>query len=172
MTVRQAAVAAGLAKSGAGRWPGGDRGARDEQRRTVAGGIADSVDGLVRERFSQYGQHLAGQLCRGGGAFAGPEPKQDRQTHRMRTERQPHDDPDDHPPIAAAEFGRALRRPVMGPKRVMDLLAPAAKQRAASHRDDRCAAGQQPAGDQPGGRGAGLAGLPDTVREEPARAVK
>ena len=46
---------------------------------------------------------LTRQLDRGRGAPAAPESQQHRQAHRMRAERQPHEDPGDHPPVAPAE---------------------------------------------------------------------
>jgi len=103
----------------------------------VVGGVADGMDVLVLERFCEHREHLAGKLDRGGGALAGPQPKQDRQAHRVTAERQFHDDPDDHPPVAAAQLGRSLCGAVVGPERVVHLLAPAAKQRVVHGDGDR-----------------------------------
>lgn len=138
----------------------------------MVGGIAHRVDLLVAERFLQRGDHVAGQLDRGCGAFAGPEPKQHRQADWVAAKRQPHHDPSDHPPVAPTEFGRSLRGAVVSPKRVVDLFAPAAKQGVIDGDGDRRVGVEQPVDDQPGDRQPELIGVPTVVGEEPACRVK
>jgi hypothetical protein len=138
----------------------------------VVGGIAHSVDLLVRERFFQRGDHVAGQLDRGCGALAGPEPKQHRQADWVAAKRQPHHDPGDHPAVAPTEFGRSLRGSVVGPKRVVDLFAPAPKQGVIDGDGDRRAGVEQPVDNQPGDSEPELIGVPTVVGEEPACRMK
>ena len=87
----------------------GDRGTLRQQRPTVVGGVADDVDAAVGKLVGQQRDQLSGQPHRGVGALAAPQPQQHRQAHRVRAERQPHHDPRDNPPIAAAERVRVLR---------------------------------------------------------------
>ena len=138
----------------------------------MVGGVADGVDVLVRERFGEHFEHGAVEFGRGGGVLAAPEPKQDRQAHRVAAERQPHNDPDDHPPVAATQLGRALRGVVVGPERVVHPLFPAAEQ-GVVHRDlDRRVRIEQPVDDPPRPREPEPVGVPGVVGEEPARRVE
>ena len=122
--------------------------------------------------WPQNGNHLASQPHRGRGALAAPEPKQDRQAHRMRAERQLDDDPDDDPPVAAPERVGVLRGTVVGPERAEHPPAPAAEQRVVDDHLDRRVRVEQPGHDQPRQRQAEPIGIPGMRREEPTARVE
>jgi hypothetical protein len=90
----------------------------------------------------------------------------------MGAERQVDDDPGDHPPVAPADLGRSLRRPVVSPERVVHPPAPAAEQGVIDDDRDRLVVGEQPGHDQPRQRQAEPVSVPDRGGEEPARGVE
>jgi hypothetical protein len=97
------------------------------QRFAVVGGVGHQVDGPVGKRPRQQPDQGAGQLDRGGGALAAPQPKQHRQAGRTAAKRQRDHDPDEDPAVAAGGHVSGLRG-VMGPKRAVDLGAASAEQ--------------------------------------------
>ena len=99
----------------------------------VVGGVPDAVHVPVRERGGEQAQQLGGQLHRGGGALARPQPHQHRQAHRRGAQRQPDHDPGDHPPVPPGDLLPALGGAVVCPERVMDLAAPALEQGVVDH---------------------------------------
>ncbi len=90
----------------------------------------------------------------------------------MRAERQPHHDPRDDPPIAAAERVRVLRGTVVRPERAEHLRPPPPDQGVVDHHVDRRVHAEQPVRDQPGQRQSDPVGVPRVAGEEPAHRVK
>ena len=90
----------------------------------------------------------------------------------MCAERHRHDDPDDDPPVAAAERVGVLRGAVVGPERADHLRPPPAKQRGVDHHVDHRIGGEQPGHDQPGQRQPEPVDVEGMVGEEPAHRVE
>lgn len=105
----------------------GDPGRQVLQGVAVVGGVGHQVDGPVGKRPRQQPDQGAGQLNRGGGALAAPQPKQHWQAGRPAAKRQRDHDPDEDPSVAAGGHVSGLGG-VVGPKRMMDLLAASAEQ--------------------------------------------
>jgi hypothetical protein len=111
------------------------------EHRGVAGGVPHAVDPHAGEGGMQHLRHVFGQFGGGGGVLAAPQPAQHRDSRGHGGEGQAHRDGGDHPPVAAAQLGRALGGAVMRPEHPEHLLSPAFQQRVIDEDNDLGRAG-------------------------------
>ena len=137
----------------------------------MVGGVGDHVDPPVWYPPGDDRDHLCGEVHRGGGALALPAPAQHRQAHRPRQERQPHDNPDDDPPVPEGQLVAAGCGAVVDPPDAVDFPAPAAMRGVIDRQVHLGVIVEQVGQDQIEGDQADLVNTPAGGREEPVRPV-